>query len=175
MRHYKGRIDLAGATIGATKVVKDLGDGRWECICTICGQVFARRHKKLLEARGSATSSCGECLVLVARGARRARLEAYHEQIGTDHERRVLRVFRRYQREAKRRGLGWALSMDDIHDVIFQPCTYCGAVGPSGIDRINNDSYYVRENIQPCCWTCNRAKGSLLLSEWEDWRKRVAA
>jgi len=35
-----------------------------------------------------------------------------------------------------------------------------------GIDRIENDRGYETDNVVPCCGRCNKAKGTILLSDF---------
>jgi hypothetical protein len=77
---------------------------------------------------------------------------------------------------AKRRGQIWKLSRDDVRSLTSDDCFYCGhspSQKPStqtklngdyiynGIDRVDNSVGYTIENCVPCCWKCNRAKGTL--------------
>lgn len=44
------------------------------------------------------------------------------------------------------------------------PCTYCNGVFGQvkfgkGLDRIDHKKDYTRDNVLPCCRTCNRIRG----------------
>jgi len=43
----------------------------------------------------------------------------------------------------------------------------------NGIDRLDNDKSHTIDNIVPCCYWCNFAKGRLALPEFQAWIKRV--
>jgi hypothetical protein len=71
---------------------------------------------------------------------------------------------------AKRRKHQFKLSREEIIDIINQNCYYCG-IKPSnkyktknsyylynGIDRVNNDKGYIKDNVVACCKTCNFMK-----------------
>lgn len=89
---------------------------------------------------------------------------------------------------ARLRGVEWRLSIEDVARLTSLPCSYCGG-GPanlrggargrsrrySGIDRLDNERGYVPGNVTPCCWICNRAKGSLSVKEFLAWLDRASA
>lgn len=87
-----------------------------------------------------------------------------------------------YKRNADKRDLEWALSDEFFFQLITSPCHYCGR-SPSkrgerrrriGVDRVNNDEGYLPHNVVPCCWKCNRAKGSQKVLAFEAWLDDVA-
>lgn len=57
------------------------------------------------------------------------------------------------------------IPIDDFVEMIIDFCCYCGkrnlSRGFNGIDRVDNTQAHVPGNCVPCCWTCNRMKGSL--------------
>lgn len=95
-------------------------------------------------------------------------------------------VYHRYRLGAKRRGLNFDLSEREVFDLIVQDCTYCG-LPPStdmklsahpdfrytGIDRVDNNRGYEKDNVVPCCETCNTAKSTMSVDEWLEWVTRV--
>ena len=102
------------------------------------------------------------------------------------------RVFDNYKRDAKRRGLVFQLTKNNVKELSMAPCAYCGAppkqVGrpsrnttPSrqsmfvhnGIDRIDSGVGYVLNNVVPCCKQCNRAKSDLSYEEFAYWIARA--
>jgi hypothetical protein len=101
-------------------------------------------------------------------------------------------IFLTYRHGARRRGLAFELSIDDVRRLMYQPCSVCGRVGANshrygrgrpceylitytGIDRIVNDLGYIRTNVQPMCGTCNKAKAALGADEFSDWLAAVIA
>jgi hypothetical protein len=81
-----------------------------------------------------------------------------------------------YVGHAHRRALIWALSMAFVAELTRKPCHYCGTEPTrvrkgnprlnqpwiyNGIDRVDNATGYTPENVVPCCFVCNRAKGEL--------------
>ena len=51
-------------------------------------------------------------------------------------------------------------------------CYYCGKLGPSGIDRIDNNIGYIENNCVPCCKHCNYVKGDLSIENFNIWKER---
>jgi len=92
-------------------------------------------------------------------------------------------LVRRTKGSAKRRGYEWSLTKEQIRHLTKQPCHYCG-VEPSqvikhprlngkyvynGLDRIDSNKGYVKGNVVACCGTCNMAKGTKTLEEFNVW------
>ena len=81
------------------------------------------------------------------------------------------------RRSAERRGLTFAITLEDFLRLSGSSCSYCGiewsvetcrtdkgmngTYKRNGIDRQDSDIGYVLDNCVPCCWKCNRLK-------WED-------
>ena len=94
-------------------------------------------------------------------------------------------LIRDYKRPAKNRDLVFDLSKEQIRELIKQNCHYCNCkpkkikrVGPSvlvynGIDRVDSNIGYVKENVVPCCWVCNRAKYTMSYDEFISWVSTV--
>ena len=73
--------------------------------------------------------------------------------------------FRRARYHSDKRGIEWNLSFEEYVDVIKGVCHYCGGALPkygTSLDRKNNSIGYTKENIVPCCATCNDTKGAHL-------------
>jgi hypothetical protein len=67
--------------------------------------------------------------------------------------------FSSYSRNAKSRGLSFVLTFEEFVSFWQQPCWYCGGeISTIGLDRINNQIGYTKENCTPCCIFCNRMK-----------------
>ena len=104
------------------------------------------------------------------------------------------RLYTSYKTKAEARGHTWGLSKRMFHKLTKRPCYYCG-VEPShtvllrstvsdkngsapytynGVDRKDNSRGYVVSNCVPCCETCNRAKLTQTVEEFEAWILRTA-
>jgi hypothetical protein len=72
--------------------------------------------------------------------------------------------------EAKRRKIRWSIDLEDYNKLINLPCHYCNSQNKStgtGLDRIINDKNigYTKENVLPCCGSCNQIRGDHLTVE----------
>ena len=73
---------------------------------------------------------------------------------------------------AKRRKIDFDVSLEDYSKLIENPCYYCEGSLPlygHGIDRKNADDGYVKENMLPCCTSCNIAKQDKTMEEFFLW------
>lgn len=95
------------------------------------------------------------------------------------------------RRSALHRGLSFALPFERFAELAWSACFYCGAPPSNvtkfrhgsltyqfpyqGIDRVNNAHGYEPSNVVPCCFDCNRAKGTKSRAEFLNHARRVAA
>ena|SRR6266852_2792195 len=88
-------------------------------------------------------------------------------------------VYAAYQRQAKARNLTFTLTSQEFEALVNARCHWCGRYEANGLDRKDNRIGYVKNenvnNVVPCCWRCNRAKGSLSEHEWLDLCRTVCA
>jgi len=100
-------------------------------------------------------------------------------------------LYRKYEAQAKRRGIAFELTVKLFSNLIERDCHYCG-VEPNtkrvmykrksvertfvynGVDRVDNKNGYTVENCVTCCSICNNSKATLTIDEWKTWLKRVA-
>lgn len=68
--------------------------------------------------------------------------------------------FLEYKSRAKASNLEFSLTKEEFGLLRKMPCHYCG-LQAGGIDRKDNKRGYARANSLPCCWRCNRFKGSM--------------
>ena len=71
-----------------------------------------------------------------------------------------------YKRGAKKRNLVFALSIEQVQQLVDAPCFGCGTIPANGIDRIDSMQGYTPENVAPCCGICNVMKWDLTLEEF---------
>ncbi|MCK4640635.1 MAG: hypothetical protein KAU06_04795 [Candidatus Marinimicrobia bacterium] len=89
------------------------------------------------------------------------------------------------RKRAGKKGHEFTITLQDVEDIIFQDCYYCGKKPAqkverdeklyNGIDRFDNDKGYVRENLVPACGKCNRRKRQADFQEYLDTCRRVVA
>ena len=173
-------VDRTGLRYGRLLVLKRTGNDKhrhthWLCHCD-CGNdvVVSGNH-----LHSEATQSCG-CL-RVERS-----LVAHLLPKGVTAFNALVRSFKS---DAKRRGLEWQLTDEQVRHLTKQRCHYCGAkpsrikrskgsVGDyayNGVDRVDNTRGYTIDNVVSCCFTCNRAKNTMTLEEFRTWLVRICA
>ena len=79
------------------------------------------------------------------------------------------------------------LSFEEFYSISQTNCVYCNSPPSNrrkcknidkyfifnGIDRIDSNTGYYKDNIVPACWNCNRMKSNYSLSEFNDWLDRI--
>ena len=92
-------------------------------------------------------------------------------------------MFSDYKGGAWARGLKFQLNFAAFKALTQNTCNYCGSepekrhrkvdFTANGIDRLDPNKGYIKRNVVTCCSTCNRAKGTLGLEEFEAWITKV--
>jgi hypothetical protein len=151
-------------------------NGNWGLVtaCPRCGGRVVQPRYAIKKNKG-----CQECFISsVYRGGNRtARHKVkYNHQVN----------------QARKRGLEFSLTDEELDLLWSQNCTYCGTPPSnrmrcinsrgkqeefvySGLDRVDSSMGYVVGNVVPCCKPCNRAKSDMGLEEFLDWIRRVYA
>lgn len=85
-------------------------------------------------------------------------------KIRTPHERnkafRTLRMLGAYRLRDKRKGHHNDLTIDYFRELISSGCIYCGDTDRVGLDRIDNNIGHSKDNVVPCCYSCNTARNN---------------
>lgn len=69
------------------------------------------------------------------------------------------RNFKMYQRNAKKRNISFDITFEDFKQHWQQQCYYCNDyIETIGIDRLDNNKGYTKDNIVSCCRLCNWMK-----------------
>ena len=91
----------------------------------------------------------------------------------------------RYKQEAAERDLCFKLGRSQLDQLFKAPCAYCASPPEnkirckksvyvySGIDRINNQKGYTRNNVVSCCSWCQNAKLNGTIKEFYAWLERL--
>lgn len=181
-KRMSARANRAGKRFGRLLVVEDLGPSEkgfrwWGCRCD-CGEQVAVRSREL--DRGH-TQSCG-CLKIEASSRAGGRNKLPRGEASLNE------LMASYMKSAKTRGYLWSLTKDQFRNLVTGECVYCGVkldrerkpnagvnggFRYTGIDRVDNQEGYSEGNVVPCCWDCNRAKGSLSMCEFKNWIARL--
>lgn len=171
------KIDETGNHYGKLTVIKRTennkrGAALWFCKCNCGGNIITTG----ITLRIGKCQSCG-CLRKEQAKLNGAKTKLHKGEAVFNN------AYRTLQRGAKRRGIKWILSKPQVRTLITQPCYYCGAkpsfhntimnkqlngmFACNGIDRKNSAKDYTEDNTVSCCWSCNKAKGTLTVSEFQ--------
>ena len=122
--------------------------------CSKCGW-FHRRSAEQIRAEREATVAANQ-----AEHKRKHTYAVRREHVGYR--------FSMFKAQAARRGKEVELRQLDFAKLLRRPCLYCGATQRIGIDRVQNNGHYTRENSVPCCASCNYMKGTLRLRDFAE-------
>jgi hypothetical protein len=95
-------------------------------------------------------------------------------------------IYRYYINNAKKRGIAFDLTLDQVISIAIQHCSYCGEapiykylshntngkIKITGIDRVDNLLGYTDSNCVPCCGDCNKMKAGLTVDQF---KKKIVA
>lgn len=84
-----------------------------------------------------------------------------------------------FKSKAVKRNKEFNLSLSEFKTIVTLPCNYCGRFLPikrdkrckyankvSGIDRLDSNKGYIKNNVVPCCTRCNQSKNDMTLEEF---------
>jgi DNA-directed RNA polymerase subunit RPC12/RpoP len=169
----KKTIIQPNTTFGKLTVMRLIGSNQhskrvYECHCE-CGNDLKVVSSNLKTGR---TTSCPKC---------------GHERGGKGREHPLGAGFTAlmsvYRYNAKKRKLEFRLTEEDVAHITKLPCAYCGSQPSArsrrsisnekayiynGIDRVDSKQGYSLDNVNPCCWTCGRAKRCLSLEQFKE-------
>lgn len=183
------KLNLIGQTINSFSIVgqgpkkqyKAQSRSTWKCLCK-CGNIFYAVSSGI-----NTIKSCG-CENYTGVHGNRKYTESESSFRGKVSE---------YKAAAKSSGKEWNLSIEEAAEIIKKECFYCGSapsmlfdvnnkskrkfklnkseIKYNGIDRIDSNKGYVKDNVVPCCAICNHAKNDLRLEDFLNWIKRLCA
>ena len=177
-------IDLVGKRFGKLLVIQrhdirgDSGQIKWECVCD-CGNKHIVTGESL---RSGKSKSCG-CLRHTPPNRLRDRELAVWKQLFNST------IIKR----SKRMGIKSDIAIDEFIRLSKDKCFYCGLVGSNfqkdrnsagkyssdtvirynGIDRLDSNRGYTKDNSVTCCKFCNTSKNSMSRDAFMDFIKRV--
>lgn len=176
------KADISGFEFGRLTAISDVGVDKygyryWKCDCECGGKVVVGSR----ELKRGHTKSCG-CIQKEHRSSLGGKNILPHGEASANE------LFSSYKKSASSRGRDFLLSKNDFMKIIDKPCVYCGSEKSierkpnkgvnggfmyTGIDRVDSSKGYQNGNVVPCCWICNRAKGTLSESEFYEWIKSI--
>ena len=75
------------------------------------------------------------------------------------YESTITKRYQAYKRGAENRDLIFNLTIDEFKQHYQKDCYYCGDhIKTIGLDRIDNNIGYTKDNVIPCCTMCNFMK-----------------
>jgi len=97
-----------------------------------------------------------------------------YKQIKKDYRKTLKGGFIKYKHGAKYRNIKWEFTLEDFKYYFYSKCNYCQKEECKGIDRVDSDKNYTKNNCVPCCWTCNRMKGVLSVKEFKNHVRKLS-
>lgn len=97
--------------------------------------------------------------------AQRKRYEA-RQKLNPSPEVKLTKRIASYKSGAKKRGLEFQLSREQVSQYFQGTCFYCGGIEKMGIDRKDNQQGYTVKNCVSCCYTCNVFKRALSMDSF---------
>ena len=90
-------------------------------------------------------------------------------------------VYTKYKSKAKLAGKDFTLTYLQFENLIQQNCGYCDSAPSNtideykynGLDRIDSSKGYTKNNVEPCCIKCNRAKNDMSIPEFRQWVSKL--
>lgn len=186
MAYSRKRIDLTGQKFGRLTVIeqalikgKNQTNLNWVCQCE-CGNKTITSTGNLRQAHRP-TKSCG-CLL---RDNHMKRILGREKAIGgLGAGFRVL--IKKYTKRAMAAGYCFTLSDNEFAEITQRECFYCGcppfqtsrpkALVPytyNGLDRLNSNFGYEKDNVVACCGPCNVMKMKMPLDEFKERISRI--
>lgn len=162
------------------------GDRRKYYVChCICGKLKSVISHSLYN--GDSTS----CGCQYAAGLPRARKSSYED-------RALTHIMNGYKAHTIQRGQEFTIDRATFLRLIKKDCYWCGSKPNNklkgsvifhlkgqdhsdyeflynGLDRIDNTKGYTEDNVNPCCYVCNRARNNMLFEEFKAWLDDLTA
>lgn len=157
-----------GTKVTREEMAEILRTGRRTCTTCAIVKGLEEFHKR---TNGSPEASCKECTRKRNNGNYRKKSTYYNNRLRGN--KRLL-----HQKWARTKGAlkyrtktprEFLITLEEYAEIIKDnACTYCGGALPQtmgGLDRLDNSKGYTKENVVPCCFTCNTIRGDSLSHE----------
>jgi hypothetical protein len=147
----KERLDARRSLL---KIAENINTTTRSCIkCTKDFEVFKTKH-------GKDSFNCRQC------SEKQANNDKKREDRNRNYKKERLDnleiSYKSHITKTLQRGYGdFKLTFEEFKKLVSSPCNYCkiyNAEEANGIDRVNNDLGYTKENCVSACWKCNRIK-----------------
>lgn len=176
--------DETGKKYGRLTIIKYLGVNNvrhavWECLCD-CGNTL---NSSVNSFRQGNKLSCG--CITIERIKKDSVLYGLKRRL-TTKEIGLNSIYSQYKCGAKQRNIEFKLTKEEFDIFINNNCFYCNAelsnkmdmlldriFKYNGIDRVNSDIGYIKENCVSSCIQCNNAKLDYTQNEFKEWIIKV--
>lgn len=101
--------------------------------------------------------------ILFGKGRRNSRIIKDIMSISEEQKRKdkISKMLSSYRNSDKKKGLNTTITREFLEDIIYnRKCVYCGDTHNIGLDRIDNTKGHEIDNVVPCCYECNVARGN---------------
>ena len=134
----------------------------FNCKCSRCGNITSVRSDRFSSST-YIPQSCSYCINdLQKEIADKKYLE----------DRPYNQRYNSFVNNAKERNIQIDITKEEAFTLFKQPCYYCGEESTrdnvGGIDRVDSNLGYIKENIVPCCGVCNLIKNKYSLELFYD-------
>ena len=177
-------INIIGLKFEKLTVIESLSERgnvnqiRYKCICD-CGKEHITSGESI---RSGKSKSCG-CNRLTPPNKNKDRIDAIWKQLFKST----------IEKRSKKRKIISDITFDYFKEISQKPCFYCGLIESNfqndrsvitefvsdtvirynGIDRVDSNKGYTKDNSVPCCKYCNTAKNIMTQIEFKQFIKRV--
>ena len=176
-------LDVTGEEYGKLTAVAYLRSEKrkriWQFRCE-CGNIIERRLADVRRGDRKTIRSCGCDAAWFKKGHDRHNTLPYGEASFRS-------LYARYRATARIRNIVFDLHIETFRKLTKQRCVYCGKEPKmtadqngcygeylyNGLDRVDNSGPYTRNNVVPCCGTCNLAKREMSVDDFLGWIGRV--
>ena len=144
--------------------IKQIKRSYFKCKCNRCGSTTIVRSDRFGKGK-YIPKSCSNCINDLQR-------EISHKKYPIEKKYERDRI-NSIKSNAKTRHYQMNLTRDEIKEYLYKPCFYCGCKNAMGIDRIDSNKDYTKDNCVPCCFICNRMKNKYDLHTFLDKVKKI--
>lgn len=81
--------------------------------------------------------------------------------------------YKQYQYRCKKKNIIFSLSITQFTILTKRDCYICKKPNSSGLDRVNNNLGYFWNNVEPCCFDCNRMKSDKSTQDFIEYLTRI--
>jgi len=142
-------------------------------VCRNCGfEGSAKFFRKEKAMKSGYSNWCKKCYNKYMRERQKTK---EYKRWAHSYRKTKRRKYSQYKWGAISRSLEFNLSFREFSQFWQKPCFYCRSpINTIGIDRVNNDFGYSKDNVVSCCSECNRMKGTLDMEAFVERCRKIA-